>query len=238
MQSMDRPVTRSVYVAVLRKDLPSPLAPESDEEKPKEPEKAETAKPGAEEAGGRRGQGQREAQGGGRRAERSASTSTASASASWPCPIPARNYLALGAGKEGILFILEGRRSSRSIDRNVAAARPPEVRPVEAQDGQVPGQRQRFPALGQRARRSSYSKRGQWMIAGDRRSGRARQGRAEHGGHGGLRRAARRVEADVPRGLADRARFLLRRRPPRARPAGRGKALRALRRRRGQPRRT
>jgi len=30
MSSMDRPVTRSVYVAVLRKDLPSPLAPESD----------------------------------------------------------------------------------------------------------------------------------------------------------------------------------------------------------------
>ena len=47
MQSMDRMVTRSVYVAVLRKDLPSPLAPESDDEKPKEPEKAETAKPGA-----------------------------------------------------------------------------------------------------------------------------------------------------------------------------------------------
>ena len=47
MSSMDRPVTRSVYVAVLKKDLPSPLAPESDDEKPKEPEKAEAAKPGA-----------------------------------------------------------------------------------------------------------------------------------------------------------------------------------------------
>ena len=33
MSSFDRPVTRSVYVVVLRKDLPSPLAPESDEEK-------------------------------------------------------------------------------------------------------------------------------------------------------------------------------------------------------------
>src|SRR5262249_13983438 len=32
MSSINRPVTRSVYVAVLRKDLPSPLAPESDEE--------------------------------------------------------------------------------------------------------------------------------------------------------------------------------------------------------------
>ena len=41
MSSMDRPVTRSVYVMVLRKDLPSPLAPESDEEKGKEEDKAE-----------------------------------------------------------------------------------------------------------------------------------------------------------------------------------------------------
>ena len=36
-------VTRSVYVAVLRKDLPSPLAPESDEEKITEEKKAEGA---------------------------------------------------------------------------------------------------------------------------------------------------------------------------------------------------
>ncbi|HTE19204.1 MAG TPA: PDZ domain-containing protein, partial [Armatimonadota bacterium] len=40
LSSINRPVTRSVYVAVLRKDLPSPLAPESDEEKVAEPPKA------------------------------------------------------------------------------------------------------------------------------------------------------------------------------------------------------
>src|SRR5262249_54718912 len=50
MVSMDRPVTRSVYVAVLRKDLPSPLAPESDEEKVKEPEKP-TDKPADKKEG-------------------------------------------------------------------------------------------------------------------------------------------------------------------------------------------
>jgi tricorn protease len=33
MSSFDRPVTRSAYVVVLRRDMPSPLAPESDEEK-------------------------------------------------------------------------------------------------------------------------------------------------------------------------------------------------------------
>ncbi len=36
MTSMDHPVTRSVYVTVLRKDLPSPIAPESDDEKAEE----------------------------------------------------------------------------------------------------------------------------------------------------------------------------------------------------------
>ena len=39
MSSFDRPVTRSAYVVVLRKDLPSPLAPESDEEKVTEEQK-------------------------------------------------------------------------------------------------------------------------------------------------------------------------------------------------------
>ena len=36
MSSLDRPQSRSVYVAVLCKEDPSPLAPESDEEKIKE----------------------------------------------------------------------------------------------------------------------------------------------------------------------------------------------------------
>ncbi|MBA3239706.1 MAG: PDZ domain-containing protein, partial [Acidobacteria bacterium] len=40
MSSFERPVTRSAYVVVLRKDLPSPLAPESDEEKVTEEQKA------------------------------------------------------------------------------------------------------------------------------------------------------------------------------------------------------
>ncbi len=50
LSSADMKRTRNVYVAVLRKDLPSPLAKESDEEKPKKPEdadkKADAGKPG------------------------------------------------------------------------------------------------------------------------------------------------------------------------------------------------
>ena len=52
MTSEAHPVTRSAYVAVLRKDLPSPLAPESDDEKAaedKEKEKSEKEKPKKEE---------------------------------------------------------------------------------------------------------------------------------------------------------------------------------------------
>src|SRR5436309_11589596 len=44
MSSLNRPVTRSAYVIVLKKDLPSPLAPESDEEKPGEALKPEKEK--------------------------------------------------------------------------------------------------------------------------------------------------------------------------------------------------
>jgi tricorn protease len=40
IHSFTRPVTRSVYVVVLAKDQPSPLAPESDEEKPVDEKKA------------------------------------------------------------------------------------------------------------------------------------------------------------------------------------------------------
>jgi tricorn protease len=82
MSSMDRPVTRSVYVAVLRKDLPSPLAVESDEEKPKEEAKSDKAvkeKAGGDKAGGcsgRPGSG------------RSSGHGPGAGSSAWPEPLP------------------------------------------------------------------------------------------------------------------------------------------------------
>jgi tricorn protease len=89
MSSIARPVTRSVYVAVLAKDSPSPLEPESDEEKPadaattpdakKEKEDAVTVRIDVENIGQR----------------------------ILALPIPARNYTGLKAGKAGTLFLLE-----------------------------------------------------------------------------------------------------------------------------------
>ena len=101
MSSMNRPVTRNVYAAVLRKDLPSPLAPESDEEKPEEAKKAEEAKKSAEKPG---------------EAKPSEKKDAVTVRIDFDnigqrilaLPIPARNYLDLAAGKTGVLFVVEG----------------------------------------------------------------------------------------------------------------------------------
>lgn len=92
MSSFNHPVTRSVYIVVLRKDLPSPLAPESDEEKV-QPEN-----------------------------QKSAETPAAAQKTEPPTvtidlenvgqrilalPIPARNYAGMIAGKSGTLYLLE-----------------------------------------------------------------------------------------------------------------------------------
>ncbi len=106
MASMERPVTRSVYLAVLRKDLPSPLAPQSDEEKPKQPEKKGPAKAEAKKAGGEeaKDKGKEEA----KEPEKVVIDFDGLGQRILALPIPAKNYLSLGVGKEGIIFILEG----------------------------------------------------------------------------------------------------------------------------------
>jgi tricorn protease len=90
MSSIQRPITRSVYLAVLTKDQSSPLAPESDEEKPvasdeKKPEDAAKAKKDTSVRIDFEGIGQRII----------------------ALPIPARNYISMEAGKTGVLFLLE-----------------------------------------------------------------------------------------------------------------------------------
>jgi tricorn protease len=105
--------TRSVYAIVLRQDLPSPLAPESDEEKVAE-EKKEAATGG---------------QGDAPKAEAPAAGAPAGPGAARPparresepvridlegidqrtiaLPIPARNYVGLQAGKANLIYLLE-----------------------------------------------------------------------------------------------------------------------------------
>jgi tricorn protease len=94
MLSYDRPVTSNVYVVVLRKDLPSPLAPLSDEEGEG---KADAAKADA-----------------GKEKEKEKPPVVVKVDFEkigqriLAMPIPARNYTELIAGKEGVLFLVEG----------------------------------------------------------------------------------------------------------------------------------
>ncbi len=89
MSGFNRPVSRSVYVVVLRKDLPSPLAPESDEEKPEEAAKPKQPAKKDEAAQPLRIDFDNISQ------------------RILALPIPARNYVGLWTGKSGTLFLAE-----------------------------------------------------------------------------------------------------------------------------------
>jgi tricorn protease len=87
---------------VLRKDLPSPLAPESDEEKP-EAKKDDAAKPGADGDKAKSKEGDKKPEPVKVQIDFDGLSQRILA-----LPIPARNYLGLLAGKEGVLYLLEG----------------------------------------------------------------------------------------------------------------------------------
>ncbi len=94
MSSMGRTITRSVYAVVLRKDLPSPVAPESDEEKGDAAKKQEEdAKKDTKAAGKEPVHVRIDFDDIGQRVV--------------AMPIPARNYGHMRAGKAGILYLLE-----------------------------------------------------------------------------------------------------------------------------------
>jgi len=104
MSSVNRPTSRSVYVAVLRKDLPSPLAPESDDEKVQEEKKPEG------EATGQTPEKPAEKPAEKKEAEKKEPVKIDFENISQRIlvlPIPARNYVGMVAGKTGILFLAE-----------------------------------------------------------------------------------------------------------------------------------
>lgn len=94
MTSMGRAVTSSVYAAVLRRDLPSPVAPESDEEKdPKaDPKPAKKDAPKAEEE---------------KKPDPVRIDFDGLEQRIVSLPVARANYTALEAGAEGVLFLLE-----------------------------------------------------------------------------------------------------------------------------------
>ena len=113
MTSLERPVTRSAYIIVLKKDLPSPLGPESDEEKSKEAEK-----------GGKdqKGDADKDKEKDKSKEEKPVNVEIDLEGISQrilALPIPGRNYNGLLAGKVGVLFLGEG----------------PQVDPIDFDDG-------------------------------------------------------------------------------------------------------
>ncbi len=107
MMSINRPVTRSAYLLVLRKDLPSPLAPESDEEKSPEEAKAEGSSAAAVEGPSAEKAPEKE------RPEKKQPPEPVRIDFDHigqrilSLPIPARNYEKMAAGKAGTVYLLE-----------------------------------------------------------------------------------------------------------------------------------
>lgn len=98
IHSFSRPVTRSIYIAVLPKDEPSPLAPESDEEKGEE-KKTEESKAGDKKP----------------EEKKPVDAKAVTVKIDFDgilqrilaVPMPARNYVGLQAGKTGTLLAIE-----------------------------------------------------------------------------------------------------------------------------------
>ncbi|MGA8267712.1 MAG: PDZ domain-containing protein, partial [Candidatus Acidiferrales bacterium] len=116
LSSFGHDVTRSVYVAVLRKDLPSPLAPESDEEKPPSAKSDQSDAKKKDDGGAK-------PEGGEDKDSKDAKDKTKPeepvkvtidfdgiSQRILALPIPARDYAGLAAGKTGELYPIESER--------------------------------------------------------------------------------------------------------------------------------
>jgi tricorn protease len=103
MLSYDRPVTSSVYIVVLRKDSPSPLAPESDDEGQAKPEATKTDAGLADAAKTDAQEKQKP-----KAPEVVKIDFDKISQRILALPIPEKNYSGIIAGKEGVIFLAEG----------------------------------------------------------------------------------------------------------------------------------
>ncbi|HET7209709.1 MAG TPA: PDZ domain-containing protein [Terriglobales bacterium] len=132
MSSLARPVTRAAYIVTLTKDQPSPLAPESDEEKVAEEKKEEKTPPGKPFAQDKAPSKQKAADKEKDKAESQGDEKSDEAKKApvevkidfenigqrvLALPIPPRNYVAMSARKTGILFLAEAPRVTFDADQ-------------------------------------------------------------------------------------------------------------------------
>jgi tricorn protease len=117
MSSNDHPITRSAYVVVLGKDLTSPLAPESDEEKIKDEKKGEKDKEKDQSKDKSKVRDQGKASDPDKEKDKDKEKEEpvvvkidfeGISQRILALPIPAKNYLNMVPGKSGILFLAEG----------------------------------------------------------------------------------------------------------------------------------
>ena len=216
MSSDGKQVTRSVYVIVLRKDLPSPLAPESDEEKPATDKKdADNSKtlPSPNRINRTTTRNRIRT-----RAVTKATTkiksqskspliSTTSASASWRFPsLPRIMWTYLPA--RPVSFSLSNFRPPRIPKARQAWSSQNSISQNVNPSNSSPASR--TPPSLSTAKNSCYQQGENWFIAPTAAAREARRRRAQTRLHGSLGRAPRRMETDVRRNLAHRTRFLLR----------------------------
>ncbi|MEO8274715.1 MAG: PDZ domain-containing protein [Thermoanaerobaculia bacterium] len=119
MSSVDHPVSRSVYVAVLDRKEPSPLAPESDDESDdKSDAKGDEGSGKKSDAPAAKDKSSKEAKGtkDGKDADKPDADTPVKVRIDFErlgqrtlvLPVPASNYVGLAAGKAGELFLLDG----------------------------------------------------------------------------------------------------------------------------------
>ncbi|HXX45320.1 MAG TPA: PDZ domain-containing protein [Candidatus Acidoferrales bacterium] len=109
MTSDAHPVSRAVYVVVLRKDLPSPIAPESDDEKAAETKDDKSAAPADQNKDAAKDQAKDQSK------DQSKDKAEVKVTIDFDgisqrilaLPIPPANYVGMSAGKEGVLYLLE-----------------------------------------------------------------------------------------------------------------------------------
>jgi tricorn protease len=115
LSSVGHPLSRNVYLAVLAKDVPSPLLPESDEETGKDAKGADDKDEAKADAPAKDGKKKGDAAGSGEKAGADAKADAPApvkidfdrlATRIVPLPIPAANYAGLAAGKAGEIFLL------------------------------------------------------------------------------------------------------------------------------------
>jgi tricorn protease len=144
LSSFNHPVSRSVYLIVLRKDQPSPLAPESDEEKVAEetkPDSDKAAAPAKSESAGEqepanpeekaKAQDAKAAKGAKGEAVTVRIDAENISQRILALPLPAHNYVQLVAGKAGTIFLVDipsvpGPGSQASLSRFDLTSRKPE----------------------------------------------------------------------------------------------------------------